>query len=182
MASIIVALPKLEEAKGVKNLLIRNGFQVNGVCQSGAQAINYMDELNSGLIISGYRLSDMMYHELYDNLSNDFQMLLLASKTNMDECTEKDLMVLSMPLKLQDLLSSVELMVTEIDRQRRRKRLQPKVRDAGDKTIIDEAKKLLMDKNGMSEEEAHRYIQKCSMDSGTNMVETAQKVLTLMKK
>ena len=38
-----------------------------------------------------------------------------------------------------------------------------------------------MSRNHMSEEEAHRYIQKCSMDSGTNMVETAQMVLTMMK-
>ena len=35
-------------------------------------------------------------------------------------------------------------------------------------------------KNHMTEEEAHRYIQKCSMDSGTNLVETAQMVLTLL--
>lgn len=31
----------------------------------------------------------------------------------------------------------------------------------------------------MTEEEAHRYMQKCSMDSGTNMIETAQMVLSL---
>ena len=32
----------------------------------------------------------------------------------------------------------------------------------------------------MTEEEAHRYIQKTSMDSGTNIVETAQMILCLM--
>jgi len=32
----------------------------------------------------------------------------------------------------------------------------------------------------MTESEAHRYMQKCSMDSGTNLVETAQMVLTLL--
>ena len=32
----------------------------------------------------------------------------------------------------------------------------------------------------MTEEEAHRYLQKTSMDSGTNMVETAQMILMLM--
>ena len=36
-----------------------------------------------------------------------------------------------------------------------------------------------MDRNGMTEAEAHRYIQKCSMDNGTNMVETAQMVISL---
>ena len=42
-------------------------------------------------------------------------------------------------------------------------------------------KKLLMERNHMSEEEAHRYMQKCSMDSGNNMVETAKMIFALMK-
>ena len=37
-----------------------------------------------------------------------------------------------------------------------------------------------MDRNNLSEEEAHRYIQKCSMDNATNMVETAQTILMLI--
>ena len=37
-----------------------------------------------------------------------------------------------------------------------------------------------MARNHMTEEEAHRYIQKCSMDSGTNMAETAEMVLSVM--
>ena len=36
-------------------------------------------------------------------------------------------------------------------------------------------------KNHMTEEEAHRYIQKCSMDSGTSLTETAQMVLSMIK-
>ena len=47
--------------------------------------------------------------------------------------------------------------------------------------VILDAKKLLMERNHMSEEEAHRYMQKCSMDSGNNMVETAKMIFALMK-
>ena len=57
----------------------------------------------------------------------------------------------------------------------------PKVRSDEDRKVLDEAKALLMERNGMTEEEAHRYIQKCSMDSGTNLVETAEMVLSMMK-
>ena len=46
--------------------------------------------------------------------------------------------------------------------------------------MIRQAKELLMARNNLSEEEAHRYLQKSSMDSGTNMVETAQMVLSIM--
>ena len=37
-----------------------------------------------------------------------------------------------------------------------------------------------MVRNNMSEEEAHRYIQKRSMDNGTGLIETAQMILSLM--
>ena len=34
-----------------------------------------------------------------------------------------------------------------------------------------------MDRNGMTEEQAHRFLQKKSMDSGVKMVQTARLVL-----
>ena len=39
-----------------------------------------------------------------------------------------------------------------------------------------------MDKNNMSENEAHRYIQKSAMDSERTMVETAEMILAIMYK
>ena len=36
-----------------------------------------------------------------------------------------------------------------------------------------------MERNHMTEDEAHKYIQKCAMDSGTKLVESAQMVLSL---
>ena len=49
MTNIIVVLPKLEEAKGVKNILVRSGFQVTGICTTGTQAISQADGLNDGI-------------------------------------------------------------------------------------------------------------------------------------
>ena len=46
--------------------------------------------------------------------------------------------------------------------------------------MIAEAKALLMERNNMTEEEAHRYIQKRSMDNGTDLTETAQMILSLL--
>ena len=44
------------------------------------------------------------------------------------------------------------------------------------------AKDLLMKQKGMTEEEAHRYLQKSSMANGVNMIETAQMVLSILGK
>ena len=43
-----------------------------------------------------------------------------------------------------------------------------------------DAKELLMERNHITESEAHRYIQKCSMDTGNSLVETARMILTIM--
>ena len=73
------------------------------------------------------------------------------------------------------------MMSTGIERRRKKRKSRPKERSEEDKKVLQEAKNLLMERNGMSEEEAHRYIQKCSMDSGTNLVETAEMVLSMMR-
>ena len=49
-----------------------------------------------------------------------------------------------------------------------------------DREMIEQAKAVLMERNSFSEDEAHRYIQKRSMDNGTGLVETAQMILSLM--
>ncbi|MDE6606877.1 MAG: ANTAR domain-containing protein [Lachnospiraceae bacterium] len=181
MTSIVVVFPKAEEAKGIRNLLVRNGFPVAAVCTTGAQVLGQLDGLNDGVVISGYKLTDMMYSELLECMPEGFELLLIASAHAIGEGVEKDIVTLAMPLKVYDLISTVEMMVHTLERRRKKRRLKPKVRNEEEASLILSAKELLMNRNHMSEEEAHRYIQKCSMDSGTNMVETAQMILSMMQ-
>ena len=182
MAGVIVVLPKIDDAKNMKNLLVRNGISVSGVCTTGAQAIAMADSLNDGIIICGYKLTDMIYSQLHEDLPFGFEMLVMASQQIIGGgMIERDIMCLSMPLKIHDLINTVDMMSQGIDRRRRKLRAKPKERSAEEVRLIKDAKEVLMNRNHMTEEEAHRYIQKCSMDSGTNLVETSQMVLTMMK-
>lgn len=181
MTNIIVVLPKVEDAKGIKNVLVRSGFQVTGICNTGAQAISQADGLHDGIIICSYKLVDMMYDQLYECLPAGFEMLLMASQSVLNDCYGNDIVCLSMPLKVNDLIGTVNMMTDNILRRRRRRHQQPKTRSVEEENAIREAKEILMARNHMNEEEAHRYLQKCSMDSGTNLVETAQMVLSMMR-
>lgn len=181
MTNIIVALPKLEDAKGIKNILVRNGFRVTGVCTAGAQVISQADGLNDGIVICSYKLADMVYSEVRECLPPGFEMILMASDHLLSHCRGEGIVQLSMPLKVNDLVSTVGMMTEELERRRRRARLKPKSRSAEEEAAIKEAKEVLMVRNHLTEEEAHRYLQKCSMDSGTNMAETAFMVLSVMK-
>ena len=86
-----------------------------------------------------------------------------------------------MPLKVYDLINTVEMIQETQQRARRRRRKGIRERNESERQIIEQAKALLMERNHMSEDEAHRYIQKTSMAGGNNMAETARMILTVMK-
>ena len=179
MADIIVAFPKLDDAKNLRKLLIRNGYDVNMVRDSGAQIVEAVNRLDGGIVICGYRFSDMYYMEINDYLPKGFQMLLLASPGKLAECDATGLISVAMPFKVQDLLNTLEMMMVQYNRWRKKQKSKPKVRTESDRRVIATAKELLMERNQMTEDEAHHYIQKLSMDSATNMVETAEMILEL---
>ncbi len=181
MTNIIVVFPKIEDAKNVKNLLVRNGVNVAAICNTGTMAIHYADSLGSGIVVSAYKFQDMMYTQLKEDLPSGFDMLLLASRNHLEESANGDVVRLAIPFTVRDLLNTVDMMTQSIVRRKKKKQLNPTARNVIEQQQIESAKYLLMERNNLTEEEAHRYIQKSSMDSGTNMVETAQMILSMMK-
>lgn len=180
MTNVIVAFSKPEDAKSIKNVLMRHGFQVVAVCTSGSQTINCLEGLSGGIVVSGYRFEDMLFHEVHECMNEGFDMLLMASAERLSGNVPSDIVCLSMPLKVHDLIQTLERMAAALAGKRKKQRLQPKERSDKELQDIGQAKDLLMKRNHMTESEAHRYIQKCSMDNGTNMVETARMILSLI--
>lgn len=181
MVNIIVAFPKAENAESIKRILIRSGYPVDAVATTGAQALQFANGLKGGILICNYRFVDMMYTELYEYLPPTFQMLLVASPDICNDRQIADLMCLAMPLKVHELVQTLEMISYSIARKKKKERMQPKQRSPEEQKLLTRAKGLLMERNNMSEEEAHRYIQKRSMDNGTGIVETAQMILSLMQ-
>lgn len=180
MVGIIVVFPNKDNATNIRNLLMRGGMTVTGVCTTGAQAIQYADTLDEGIVVCGYKMKDMMYTELREYLPDTFEMLLIASKDKWSNGEANGVMGLSMPIKVYDLMNTMDMMLTTMARRRKKKKQELKNRNPEQQALIKKAKLLLMERNNMSEAEAHRYLQKSSMDSGTNMVETAEMVLSIM--
>ncbi len=180
MINIIVAFPKMENAKNIKSILVKNGFRVNAVCTSGAQVLQHADMLEEGIIVCAGRLQDMMYIQLREYLFPHFQMLVVASAGLWEAEKSENVVSLTMPLKVHELVGTLEMMANSLMR-RRRKKGRPAGRSEEEKQMIQKAKEVLMARNNMTEEEAHRYMQKSSMDSATNLAETAQMILSIFR-
>ncbi len=174
---MIAAFPKLEDAKKIKNVLNRNGYNDILACNSASQVIAAANESDGGIVLCGYKLADMHYSELYGYLPRDFRMLLAASPARIEECPIGDIMCLSMPIHSHELVSTLHAMMLELTHPKKNSRPQKKRRSEKEEKIIRDAKALLMERNHLSEEEAHKYIQKLSMDSGNSMAETASMIL-----
>ena len=111
MANIIVAFSKPEDAKSIKNILMKNGFEVVAVCTSGAQVLSQMEDLNGGIVVCGYRLTDMLYSELRECMSAENAMLMIASPNKWSADALQDVVCLPMPLKVHDLVGTLEMIV-----------------------------------------------------------------------
>lgn len=179
MLSIIIGFPQIEDAKKIKNILVRSGYEVHATCTSGASVVGFANELDGGIVLCGYKLADMQYNELMNNLPKGFDMLLIASPKKFEDSINNDIICLGMPIKTQDLLNTLQMMTYNYLRRIKKDKNKPKLRTEEDKKAIQRAKQVLMERNNLSEEEAHRYIQKTSMDNATNMVETAKMILFL---
>ena len=109
MSSIIVVFPKKEIATNIRNILVRNGFDVIGVGVTGAQAVQLADNLDDGIVVCGYKMTDMLYNELRDYLPSTIEMLLIASP---EKCSDRTpgVISLSMPFKVFDLMNTIEMM------------------------------------------------------------------------
>ena len=68
MVSIIVAFSNKDNAAKIRNLIVRSGMDVTGVCTAGAQVLQYADMADEGIVVCGYKLKDMMYTGLREYL------------------------------------------------------------------------------------------------------------------
>ena len=83
------------------------------------------------------------------------------------------MLCLDIPVNRGDLISTLR-MLTDTQPHSPAAKEQ---RSESDKEIIGRAKALLMERNGMSEPDAHRFLQKRSMNSGESLVSVALSIL-----
>lgn len=177
MINIIVLFPKASDAKNIRNVLMRHGLEVTAVCTSGSQVIQRIGDVTEGLVVCGYKYADMMYSELKEYLPENFCMLVITSRTHREEIMEREIESLPMPIKVFDLVEKVNDICDKITARKRAEKKKLKQRTPEQKEIIEEAKSIIMQNNGITEAQAHSYLQKYSMDNGMNLVETAKLIL-----
>lgn len=179
MGSILVAMPKTDDSNRLCSIIRNAGLREDvEICHTAAEILRIANARDSGVIVCTKQVFEMNYLELAGYSPDYFGMIVLTKDMGLEMTSERMIKVM-MPLAPREFISTIQMVMSLIGRSLRKKRKIPPRRSAEEQKIIDQAKGLLIDRNGMTEPEAFRYIQKCSMDTGRNMVESAQMILML---
>ena len=174
MDRVILAFEGERTTARVRDILEGSGAAECLICHSAAEVKRLVNKQHVSVVVCGYKLRDETAEALSEDLPFSCSVLVLAVQNLLDMIESENVFKLTAPVSRNDLLSSVRMLTQMGRRIERYTRPKPSEED---KALIGKAKALLMDRNGMTEEQAHRFLQKKSMDSGTKLLQTAQMVL-----
>ena len=179
MGSVLVAMPRAEDANRIAGIVRNSGMLLDvNICDTGADVLRVANDRDYGVIICGKQLRDMGYSELIGMLPEYFGSIVLTKDQSL-EVVSDNMVKLIIPFRANDLNNTISMITDGFYRRLKKKRVVPPKRNVESQKIVDQAKHMLMERNGLTEEEAFRYIQKNGMDFGRKMVESAQMILSL---
>lgn len=172
--NIFIAFANEKISYTVAKMLISEGMKPAAICTSISDLRKKLNYYQNGIIISGYKFKDGSIIQLVDDVPDNFGIVLIGNKTQIDLCEDDRVFKLAVPLQKMDLVCSVSMI---LNIQSSKKVNNITFRTDEEQKILQLAKETLIDRYGMTESQAHRYMQKKSMDTGTKLIEIAKMIL-----
>jgi AmiR/NasT family two-component response regulator len=170
MAKIVVAFRDKQVTRQISETLEAAGYEVFRTCSTGNEVMRAFGICQDGLLICGARFQDRTADALAWDLGKRAVILVIGRADQAEACEHPDIYFLKTPFYKHELTATVNVML-----QMHYKRLPH--RSVSERDLIDRAKEILMRRCGMTEKEAHQFLQKESMRRGVKMLDSAQKIL-----
>lgn len=195
MRTLIVAFPDHDLAHKIRQALLSRGLPVNGLAISGSQVLHWASLCpDGGVVLCPFRFPDMSVNEIRSLLDERFDVLVLVTARQQSSVYGEGLFTLAQPFTSLDIIEAATGLLEQREAAGlaqptegvlyHRNRLGPPPvekpahgRTTDDQQILAQAKELLMQRKHLTEPEAHRFLQKRSMESGIRIVELAKRLL-----
>ena len=174
MENLILVFEKEKTGSRIREIIETASLAQCYLCHSGAEAKRLVYSQNIFCLVCGYKFFDETAESLLEDLPEGCCSLVIAPQNLLELVGNDRIFKLAAPATRGELLASVGTLL-QVGRQI--EKLFPPRRSAEEQEMIERAKRSLMEQKGLSEEQAHRYLQKKSMDLGTKLTKTAQMVL-----
>ncbi len=172
---VVLAFSNEGTALKIRQMLDGTGLETDRVvCRTGAELLRRIEDYDEPLVIMGYKLPDMVVDEVYENAGADCKIISIVKPERLDDINSEDIFVIPLPMSRQKLISSIGVFLGRVPAEKHKTGRSPE-----EAKVIDEAKLLLMERFHMTEQQAHRFIQKRSMDTGARFIDTARLILNM---
>ncbi|RIK28335.1 MAG: response regulator [Chloroflexi bacterium] len=168
----------------LREMLTHLNYLVVGDAGDGLSAVNMARQLKPDVVIMDIKMPDMDGIEAAKLLTQEkiAPVLLLtayAQRDLVDRAKEAGVVgYLVKPFREQEIVPAIEIALARFNEFRE---LEKEVGDLNEtletRKVVDRAKGILMDTQGLTEQEAFRKIQKMSMNSRKPMKEIAQAIV-----
>lgn len=174
MERIVLGFAKDEVQQKLQRMLGGSGYEIVAGCHSGAELIRTVRHRGDCIVIMGFKLPDATAEEIMEDLPEGCPMISLIRPDQQALISNCDIVLMPLPVNNVQLISTIDMLT---GRARKKKKPKPE-RSEEDQRLITQAKQVLIEKYMMTEEQAHRFIQKRSMDSGSKFTDTAKYILS----
>lgn len=171
--NVFVAFSQRKTALNVAKIVVANGMHVACVTTGLTELRKHIHAYNNGIIVCGYQFKDDYVVDFFEDVPETMSIVLIGNRAQLEACNNERVFKLAVPLQRVDLVCSLNMIASMWDCMAAANQRNPK-----EEKIINRAKDLLIERYSMSEEQAHRYMQKKSMDTGVKLVDIAKIVLT----
>lgn len=173
MRRIIVAFERQSSCEKLRRLVESRDEFSCVLCRSGAQVRRAAQNLRPEIVVCGFKLADESSEAVFYDLPPACSMLMLASPAHLELCEAGEILKLPTPVRRTELLAALR-MLSRLSRGQ----AQPEpVSPPDERQLVAGAKARLCERFTMTEAQAHRFLQKKSMDAGLKMAQTAKAVL-----
>lgn len=173
MRQIIAAFERQSSCERLQRLVESSGEFSCVVCRNGAQVRRAVHKLRLDIVVCGFKLADESCEAVFYDLPASCSMLMLAPPAKLALCEAGEILKLPTPVRRSELLSSLRMLA----RLSRGQAQHNEVPSENEQELVREAKALLCDRFVMSEAQAHRLLQKKSMDTGAKLAQTAKAIV-----
>lgn len=181
---VVIADDESTYCMDLREMLTNLGYLVVGEAGDGRSAVNLARELRPDVVLMDIKMPDMDGIEAAKLLTEEriAPVVLLTAYSQrdlVDRAKEAGVVgYLVKPLQEADLVPAIEI---TLSRFREFRELEKEVDNLQDqletRKLVDRAKGILMDSQGLTEAAAFRRIQKMSMNTRKSMKEIAQAII-----
>jgi len=170
MTRIILAGPSESSRTKLSGMLASSGFRVYRQCGTASELRRTLSECEDCVLVMLGLLPDCKPDDLVWDYGDRVRILLIARPSVLEDCESREIFRLPLPSSGQQILGALE-MLTQLHR------MSLPRRSGASRDVVEQAKSLLMEREGLSEPEAHRTLQRYAMNHGMKMADFAARIL-----